>query len=290
MSSRREIFNAKLLEQSANPKSVILTKEKYEQLMTTVLSVKNNGKKVPADFWLLKKYDVMNVQGVHKLIAPVCDGSSGLRFYLHADEIFDELDKLLSKIGHGGRDRMKSEAKQMFSNVSRTTIIDFIVGCEHCKKKKGRKRKGLVVRPIIHSNMNSRGQLDLIDLQSNPDGEYRFIFNYQDHLTKFLTLRPLRTKTAEEVALVLLDVFITFGAPCILHTDNGREFKNKLMESLKELWPGLSIVHGKPCHSQSQGSVKRANRDVQDMLCTWRSEHKTKTWSQGLRFVQFMKN
>ena len=39
-----------------------------------------------------------------------------------------------------------------------------------------------------------------------------------------------------------------------------------------------------------EGSVERANRDVEDMLMTWRSEHKTRTWSQGLRFVQYMKN
>lgn len=216
--------------------------------------------------------------------------SSTVLYYLHNDELFDELNKVHAKLGHGGRDRMEREVQKLFKNVSRGTVVDFLVGCEDCQKKKGKKRKGLVVKPIIHSHMNSRGQLDLIDLQSDPDGEYRFIFNYQDHLTKFVTLRPLRTKTAEEVALVLLDVFTTFGAPCILQTDNGREFKNRLMESLKELWPTLNIVHGKPRHSQSQGSVERANRDVQDMLNTWKSANKTKSWSHGLRFVQFMKN
>ena len=59
-------------------------------------------------------------------------------------------------------------------------------------------------------------------------------------------LRALWSKTAEEVALHALDVFTTFGAPCILQTD---KFKNKLMESLKGLWPDLTIVHGKPRHS-----------------------------------------
>jgi len=98
MSSRREIFNAKLSERSANPTSVILTKQKYDQLITSVLSVKNNGKKISTDFLLLKKYDVLDVQGIRKLIVPMCDGNSGLRFYLHADEMFDELEKLHSKM------------------------------------------------------------------------------------------------------------------------------------------------------------------------------------------------
>jgi len=36
--------------------------------------------------------------------------------------------------------------------------------------------------------MNSRCQVDLIDMQPERDGYYRFITNYQDHLTKFTIL------------------------------------------------------------------------------------------------------
>lgn len=42
--------------------------------------------------------------------------------------------------------------------------------------------------------------------------------------------------------------------------------------------------------NQSQGSVERANQDVENMLTTWMLENKTVHWSQGLRFIQFMKN
>jgi len=50
------------------------------------------------------------------------------------------------------------------------------------------------------------------------------------------------------------------------------------------------IVHGKPRHSQSQGSVERANQDVENMLVSWLEDNKTKKWSNGLKFVQLMKN
>ncbi|XP_022920999.1 KRAB-A domain-containing protein 2-like [Onthophagus taurus] len=50
------------------------------------------------------------------------------------------------------------------------------------------------------------------------------------------------------------------------------------------------IVHGKPRHSQSQGSVERANQDIEKMVFTWLETNKTTKWSEGLRFVQFMKN
>jgi hypothetical protein len=34
-------------------------------------------------------------------------------------------------------------------------------------------------------------------------------------------LKPLKTKTAQEVAKSLVEIFGIFGAPKILHTDNG---------------------------------------------------------------------
>ena len=101
--------------------------------------------------------------------------------------------------------------------------------------------------------------VDLIDMQSEPDGYYQFIMNYQDHLTKFTILRPLKTKTAVEVAYQLMDIFCMFGAPFILQSDNGCKFVNKIIENLADMWPEMKLVHGKPRHSQRQGLVERSN-------------------------------
>ncbi|CAG4932138.1 unnamed protein product [Parnassius apollo] len=50
------------------------------------------------------------------------------------------------------------------------------------------------------------------------------------------------------------------------------------------------MVHGKPRHSQSQGSVERAKQDIQNNLMTWMSDVKSSKWSEGLKFVQLNKN
>ena len=63
----------------------------------------------------------------------------------------------------------------------------------------------------------------MIDFQSNADKLFKFITVYQDHLTKFVVIKPLKTKTAEEVAYNLIDIFTLLGAPSILQSDNGRE-------------------------------------------------------------------
>jgi transposase InsO family protein len=111
--------------------------------------------------------------------------------------------------------------------------------------------------------------------------------HYQDHLTKFSILRPLKSKRAAEVAYQLTDIFLLLGAPHILQSDNGREFTANIITELKLLWPELKLVHGRPRHPQSQGSVERANADIKSMIISWTHENNNTHWSERLRFVQF---
>ncbi|XP_047499488.1 uncharacterized protein LOC125045932 [Penaeus chinensis] len=68
-----------------------------------------------------------------------------------------------------------------------------------------------------------------------------------------------------EVAFQLVDIFLLMGAPAVLQSDNGSEFTSRVIAELKEMWPSLTMVHGKPRHPQSQGSVERANSDSKDI-------------------------
>ncbi|XP_050307832.1 KRAB-A domain-containing protein 2-like [Anthonomus grandis grandis] len=204
--------------------------------------------------------------------------------------MFDILHDAHLAIGHRGKHRMESECKKKYKNITRDVIKLYLRLCEGCQKKLKSAKKGLVVKPMVFSEMNSRCQVDLIDMQSHPDREYKFIMVYQDHLTKFVQIRPLTSKRAKEVAKSLVDIFCIFGAPSILQSDNGREFANHVIEELCTMWSGLKIVHGKPRYSQSQGSVERANQDIQNMLMTWMDDENCTRWSEGLRFVQLMKN
>ncbi|XP_035221079.1 KRAB-A domain-containing protein 2-like [Stegodyphus dumicola] len=124
--------------------------------------------------------------------------------------------------------------------------------CKQCQIKHGAPRKGIVVKPMISSELNSGCQVDLIDLQSNRDGEYKFIMVYQDHLTKFVQLRPSKSKRAEEVAYHILVIFLTIGAPEILQSDNDREFSNQVISEICAMWKVIKIVHGKPRHANTR--------------------------------------
>jgi transposase InsO family protein len=127
-------------------------------------------------------------------------------------------------------------------------------------------------------------------MQSNPDRDMKFILVYQDHLTKFVLLRSVHSKRADEVAFHILDKFATFGATNILHSNNGREFCNQIIKRLCKMWNDIKIVQGKPRHSESQGSVERANQDIENVLATWMETNNKTKWSEGLQFVRAMKN
>lgn len=270
--------------------STFLTDERYEMLINEVIATKNAPKRKPRDYWLLKRYDVLVVQNKNNLIFPVKSEVNRVLYYVKDSDLFDILHSVHVSIGHGGRDRMLKELSSRYKNVTRKDAEIFLQLCEPCQQKQKSQKKGIVTKPLIFSEFNSRCQVDLIDFQSHPDGNKKFILVYQDHLTKFIVLKALESKRAEEVAFHLLDIFCLIGAPSVLQSDNGREFANQIVTNLKSYWPELTIVHGKPRHSQSQGSVERANQDVENMLTTWMQDNKTSKWADGLRFVQVMKN
>ena len=66
---------------------------------------------------------------------------------------------------------------------------------------------------------------------------FKWMFVYQDHLTKFVIPRVLTSKRAAKVAHHLLDIFLLIGAHVILQSDNGNEFTALFIQKLKIVWP-----------------------------------------------------
>ena len=232
----------------------------------------------------------MQISNIEKLIYPVVEGNTTIRYYVTKEEIFDILNEAHIDTGHGGRNRMYKEVQKKYKNITQEHISLYLSICTSCLNKSSVPKKGVVVMPMVFRDMNSRGQVDLIDMQSQADGEFKWILVYQDHLTKFVQLRATQPKRAAEVAYHLLDIFCIFSVPALLQSDNGRECANSIITELAAMWNGLKIVHSKPRHSQSQGSVEPANRDIEDILFSWIEENCTSKWSEGLRFVQVRKN
>ncbi|XP_023238287.1 uncharacterized protein LOC111637101 [Centruroides sculpturatus] len=50
------------------------------------------------------------------------------------------------------------------------------------------------------------------------------------------------------------------------------------------MWKDVKTVRRKPRHSQTQGSVERANQDIQNVLTAWMNNNETNKWLDGLCF------
>ena len=152
---------------------------------------------------------------VHKLIKL----STNLVYLTHEDR-FDSIHKIHLSAGHGERDIMHENTRKRYANITKELLqLNTNIG-EDCQLKKKKVRKSLVVKPLISNALNSRCEVDLIDMQCQPDGDFSYIMNYQDLLTKCVVERALRTKHTEEVAGHLADIFCMFGSPHILQSDN----------------------------------------------------------------------
>jgi len=64
----------------------------------------------------------------------------------------------------------------------------------------------------------------------------------------------------------------------------------KVIDELMTLWKECKIVHGSPCHPQSQGSVEHANADIKSMVKHWMDDESSTNWSWGIIFVAHKKN
>lgn len=218
----RKTFYELLSESVSNKKdnNFYLTNEIYHPLLNEVKEAKSIKAKQTVHYRRLKRYDILKIGGEEKLISPVFADKEEILYYVCFDQLFNVIHDAHIAVGHGGRTRVIKELVRKYKNVTVEAIVTYLRLCETCPKKRKILKKGFVVKPILYSELNSRCQIDLIDMQTNPDGDMKFILLYHDHLTKFLLLKPLHSKTADEVAYHMLDIFSTFGVPNILHSDN----------------------------------------------------------------------
>ena len=106
---------------------------------------------------------------------------------------------------------MIKEANKKYANVSIEALELFKELCEECQLKKRKlASKGLVVKPIVSMEFNSRGKMDLIDMQSLSYDDYKYIMVYQDNMTTFVVLWPLKSKRTTDVVMQILDIFLPF--------------------------------------------------------------------------------
>ena len=185
---------------------------------------------------------------------------------------------------------------QTYTCVPRKAVRLFAKLCHGCGRVEQRVRNQKVPQAVVAEDVRQRFVLDLIDLlqwQQSSTGsghKQRYVAHMVDHSSKRRWVRALANKGAEPVREFVRDIFASYGHPALLHTDNGREFVNNLLEDECRKW-GTHIVHGRPYHPQSQGAVERPNGWLQRTMQAYRNEHPLVTdWVDILQTVTQLHN
>ena len=103
-----------------------------------------------------------------------------------------------------------------------------------------------------------RWHMDFLKLKATPEG-YQYLFVFVDSGSKWCEAVPTTNQCAETVAKCLYEVILTsYGAPAELVSDQGRQFKSKLMKAMAELY-NIQLKFTSPYHPQTNAACEKMN-------------------------------
>ena len=107
-------------------------------------------KKEPRGYRLLKRYDVLRVMGVDKLIRPLQIENGEVKYYILKKwniwyiarwYTYMYIRARYIGLGHKGRDAMEHELNKKYINVTQSDIALYLTTCRWCQEKKTAKRE-----------------------------------------------------------------------------------------------------------------------------------------------------
>jgi len=117
------------------------------------------------------------------------------------EDLFSTIRQCHQRVGHSGRAKTWDEISANYSWVPRVAVELFLQTCQHCSVCQPLKQPK-TAQPIISLGFLTRVQIDLIDMSSKPDGDYKWILHARDHFSKFSWTFPLTSKRASEVCMI----------------------------------------------------------------------------------------
>ena len=233
-----EAVEAQLEKQKGS--GTLLTKETFDKIVEACKKKKTLDKAAFKDLstqegytqaykWV-KKYDCITLEDKDVLIFMQEEGAAleDAIQVSHSGRVFEDFHAIHTE--NNDHPKARTFKNRVVSKFGKSIPVwlqkIFTDTCPRCIEKARRTKPTAGHQPIITKGFGVRGQVDLIDFQSMPDGPFNFLMTYQDHGIKICHLTPIVRKRASCVAYALLEIFTLLGPPAILQSDNGREFSN----------------------------------------------------------------
>ena len=119
-----------------------------------------------------------------------------------------------------------------------------------------------------------RVAMDLLDMSVTTAKGNWYILEMVDCFSRWTKTYLLPDKTASTVANAFFQQIVCrFKMPIVIHSDQGREFENKIMQELC-IMGGSHKTKTTPYHPESDGMVERFNRTLLMMLAMFAGENR----------------
>lgn len=113
------------------------------------------------------------------------------------------------------------------------TIEKVVKGCEECLRYNVGKVGFHPITSVTATLPFDQCAIDFIGPFPTSENSFNYILLIVDIATRFVILRPLQTKEAEEMVWTLLQVFADFGLPKVIQHDRDKLFLNEVMDRVR---------------------------------------------------------
>ncbi|CAF3165394.1 unnamed protein product [Rotaria socialis] len=270
--------------QSLNPKF----QEKFcikQSLYNDIILVLRDGWGDPQfKFWVHKNFKLIKI-GVGCFVYDIKSNRPIVTY----ENLYMKIKECHEEVHHQGRDKTWLEVKARYSWIPIYSIKLFISQCSVCRHRTYAP-KSIAVKPYVSEGYLTRLQLELIDMTSVPDEEYKWILHVTDHFTKFTWAYPLKSSKIESITAQLLQQFSSFGIPHTLQSSMGEWFVANIIRDLKTTWASLTVISNQSVNTEIQCFVQHNSQVIKSALYKWMKSNSCKTWSKGLAQVVYSIN
>jgi hypothetical protein len=203
----------------------LITKEKTTTILTVMISL-HTGEPIkllrsiyPQIYKWCKKYALVASGETFILVARPDDvigvavadetvDKNTVKRIIYFEVAYTEIKRAHSQ-DHTKGHTLYARLGEMFKNIGSELCKMFTNMCPICITRMKCNRPVVTgIKPVITHSLGTQGQVDLIDFQSMPDGNFCFLLNYINHGVKFLFSILLTCKRASCIAVALLEIFL----------------------------------------------------------------------------------
>ena len=186
-------------------------------------------------------------------------GKSHRLIVLNGDGFIEVVKEIHEKIGHGGHKSVYKIMRRLYYTPGMCYLIkEQIAKCCICLKFNNPVTIKHKYSTLVPCEARSEAQVDLIGPLPKSGTGHRYIFNLTDSLTREVTLKPMKTASAEEMSKIICKVFAETGLYQSLRVDyKCFSLKGLDIKYLNEL--GVKVIRSNNT-SRVQGIVERSNQ------------------------------